>query len=425
VALLLEQLRGTDSVAVSAALWVAQNDVPGTAASAALAAGLPTLPEHRQVALTQALGSRADPAAVAALPVLARCGGKAVRLAAVQGMPRRRGAAAVLVDLLEDPDADVAAAAQSALAEWPDPAPDSALVARLDVATGTQRLAAIQLVGARGLPAAAPGLLRLARDPDPAARLAALRVLADLAGADDLPALLELLPAGAAPEEREALERALRTACGKAANPAACAGMLVRLLPKAEPGVTETLLRLLHGLGGEPACLAVLAATGDGNADLSALAYRLLAEWRTPEAVPHLLRLAGTSPQPTATLLCLRGCIRLAGSPETPVAQKFDLCRRLVPLAQREEEKKLLLGVLAGLPGPEALALTRPYLDEPATRAEAGAALLAIAEPLLSSPAAAPAKEALQALARSAAGTDQARRAEALLAKGAGSPAGN
>ncbi len=418
-ALLLEQLRGAEPAAVSAALWVVQRELPGAPVSRALATALPTLSEERQIALAHALCVRADPAALPALLELARGGAKGVRLAAVQGLPRFAGASVItlLIDLLADADGEIAAAAQAALAGWPGREPDAVLATRLGTAVGGQRLALFQLVGARRLSAAVPGLLQAARDPDPAVRLAALHELGDLAGAADLPTLLELLANAGAVAEREAVERALRTACNKAANPAGCAGTLAQLLAGAQPSLRQSLLRLLHGVGGTVACQAVLAATEDADAEVSAAAFRLLGEWRTPDAVPQLLRLAETSSHATGKLLCLRGCIRLAGSDATPVPQRLDLCRRLVPLAQRDDEKKLLLGVLAGLRAPEALPLALPYLDDPATRAEASAALLALAEPLLAGPAAAQAREALQAVVRSVPGTDPAQRAAALLPK--------
>lgn len=418
-AFLLDQLRGTDTVAVSTAFWVVQHELPGTAASQSLAAALSTLPDERQVALTQALCVRADPVTWPALLELARSGPKGVRLQAIAGLPYAAGSPAVarLVELLDDPDDAISAVAQNALAGWPGQGPDSALSARLDSTAGKRRLAAIQLVGARRLSIAVPGLLRVTREPDPTLRLAALRVLGDLAGAGDLSALLELLANTASPEDGEAIERALRTACGKAADPEVCAGLLAGLLPQAQSGPRQTLLRLLHGVGGAAACQAVLAATDDGDAEVSATAFRLLGEWHGPDVVPHLLRLAETSSHATARLVCLRGCIRLAGNSETPAAQRLDVCRRLVPLAQRDEEKKLLLGVVAGLSGPEALTLAQPGLDNPGTRAEAAAAILTLAEPLLTGPAAAQARQALQAVARSVPGTEAARRAEAMLPK--------
>ena len=93
------------------------------------------------------------------------------------------------------------------------------------------------------------------------------------------------------------------------------------------------------------------------------------------------------------------------------------MCRQAGPLIQRNEEKKLLLGVLGGIPAPDALSLVTPYLADPATQQEASAAVLAIAEQLAQGSDAAKALEPLQKVAQTASGADLARRAEALLAK--------
>jgi adenosylmethionine-8-amino-7-oxononanoate aminotransferase len=90
------------------------------------------------------------------------------------------------------------------------------------------------------------------------------------------------------------------------------------------------------------------------------------------------------------------------------------MVRDAATLAQQTEEKKLLLSALGSIKSPDALKLAAPYLDDPATKNEAAAAAVAIAEEILKLPDAA--KVAAQLVeplekAATAANADIARRA--------------
>lgn len=424
VALLVEALGGPDQALAATALWVAQHELPGDAASAALAKALPTLPAGVQPRLADALCSRLDAAALAAAVALARgegTGDRSVRLAAIRGLPRTRPRATPVADVLTaalgDPDEEVAAAAAGALGELPAGVADAHLTAMLQTAPGKGRAAAIQVVGARRIESAVPALLNAAADPDPTTRTAALRALGDLAGQEQVPRLLELLLSAATPEDCDNVEKALRGTLAKVPEPAVWADRLTALLPAAPPARQRSLLRLLHTLGGPAAFAAVRGATADADAETREQAYRLLSEWKTPDAAEGLLQAATAAVALSDRVLCLRGAIRLAGSRDLPAEQRLGLCRKAAPLVTRDEERKLLLGVLGGTPAVEALDLALPCLDEAAVRPEAALAVLAIAEPLARGPDAAKATAALEHVARAVPGTDQARRAQEILAQ--------
>lgn len=419
VPLLLAHLRSADPAMVSAALWVVQRELPGPQVTEALAAELPKLPVTPQLQLTRALCARADPAALPALRRLAAEGTRDLRVAVIRGLPQCRDSSVVptLIEALTDADPDVAKAAQKALTSLPGKDADTRLAPMLKSAQKPQRLLAIQLVGARSCAAALPALLQAAQDSDREVRTAALKVLEKLAGPDEFPPLLELLVNATEPDDIKAIERALRAVCAKAGKPAAHAKALIAVLPQAQPPLKRAVLRLLHVVGGNTSCQVVIAATKDAHEHVRAEAFRLLGDWKTAAAAPSLLELAKTSTDATGKLLCLRGYIRLAGSAELPVERRLDMCRHAAPLVQRDEEVKLLLGMLGGLPTADALPLATPYLETPAVRDEAGAAVLAIAEKLVKGGKNKAADKALQRVTQVAPDTDLARRAQALLAQ--------
>lgn len=82
-------------------------------------------------------------------------------------------------------------------------------------------------------------------------------------------------------------------------------------------------------------------------------------------------------------MICLRSYLALAGHGDLSIDQRLAMCRQAVPLVAKDDEKKLLLAALGGIVSAEALDLVRPYLDDAATKEEASAGTVNIADKLL------------------------------------------
>jgi HEAT repeat protein len=293
---------------------------------------------------------------------------------------------------LGDSDGEISQAAQDSLGKLPAKEADAAVAAMLAgpeqgarkaSAPPGRRIIAIELVGRRRMASAIPLLLRAAQDPDQPIRLASLKILEDLAGPDQMTALLDLLTGAKSAQEIDAAGRALAAACAKAEDPDACAERLAGVFAQTNPALKRTLLRVLCSVGGGKALHAVRVAVNDPDAEVKAAAIRALGEWRTMDAARDLLELARTSTNTTDKLLSLRSYIRLAGNKDAPADQRLAVCKQATALIERNEEKKLLLGMLGGIAAVESLAMTAPYLDDAATKEEACAAIVAIAEKLV------------------------------------------
>ncbi|MCF7734471.1 MAG: HEAT repeat domain-containing protein, partial [Akkermansiaceae bacterium] len=229
----------------------------------------------------------------------------------------------------------------------------------------------------RRIAAAMPALLKLMDDQNPAVRAAAVTSYAELAGEDELTALLDKLVQTTVPSEISAIERALGAICGAVGD--SCVPRLVEALAKAGPAAKPALLRTLGATGGATALAAVRGAVDDANKDVHTAAIRVLSEWKTGDAAPVLLELAKTSPAPVDKILSLRGYLGMADRPELPAQAKLAIYREAAAMIQRDDEKLLLLGGLAKLADPEGVSLAAPYLDEPAVKREAVAAVIAMA----------------------------------------------
>jgi len=236
--------------------------LPGVETTRALAAELDKLPAERQALLVQALGNRGDPAALPALLAAVKSAEKGVRLAAIRSLPKIGDASVIppLIEALASADAETSQAAQDSLSKLPGKEADAAVASLLDSAEQARRLTAIELAGRRRMSHAIPALLKAARDADPQVRLGALRVLGDLAGAEQQGALLELTISAGSPQEMEAAGRALSAVCAKVGNPDTCAEKLAGVMSHAAPALKPVLLRVLCSVGGGKALQAVRIA---------------------------------------------------------------------------------------------------------------------------------------------------------------------
>ena len=213
--LLLEQLKREDAAMFSVALRVGR-ELPGADVTQALAAELGKVPAGKQNLLIQILGDRRDAAAAPALLAIAGSGAAEVRVAAIRALTQLGSAAAVpvLADLAASGDPEVAKAALSGLAGFPGQDVNTAIVALVNKPDAKLRCLGIELIGRRRITGALAEVLRLANDADPQVCGASFKVLGELAGANEIPALLALLQKTPA---TQAAEDALAAACARQA----------------------------------------------------------------------------------------------------------------------------------------------------------------------------------------------------------------
>jgi HEAT repeat protein len=419
VALLRQHLKSNDYILFSAAVQTSL-ELPGAEVTQALTSEVSGLPADNQILITQALGKRGDAAALPTLFALAKSGAKSVRIAAIKAIPEIGHASAVpvLVELLGNGDRQISQAAQEAIAGLPGQEADSAVTAMLNSKETNRQLTGLEMIGRRRMVTSIPALLKAAREADPKVRPVALSKVGELGGPAELPTLLDLLMSLKESQDLNAAEEAVSNICTKADNPQSYTEKLTGLLAKAQPAQKSALLRVLGIIGGTNALRAVRAAVDDSNAEVHTAAIRALCGWKTTDAASELLALAKTSGNPNDKTLCLRGYIGLAARPELSAGQRLSMCREAAALIERNDEKKLLLGALGGVNSTDAIELITPYLDEPATREEAGTAIAAIAEKLLKDADASAASKLVGPLQKTievTTNTDLARRAKALL----------
>jgi HEAT repeat protein len=339
--LLVAALRGDDAALIRVAVRTSM-EMPGEEVTKAIAAEVGPAAGDKQRLLIGTLGSRGDAAAVPALLAVAKEGAAGVRQEAI-GSLAQIGSASVLpafVELAVGSDAEVARAARAALAGFSGGEADAAITGMLASADPKTQIVAIDLISQRRMSGAIPVLLRSAENSDPAVSIASLKTLGELAGVEEVPALLKILMTAKAPA---AAESALTAVCTRQVGPVN--GQLV--IQKAVYGdlpdgttadVTEKVAGIVHAgtlalevsntYFGDPAGGVVKHLRVDYTAN------GVAGSQTAPEGATMTFAVSATSPACTAALVGAMG-------------------------DAAPQPKAALLRILRAVGGPQALAATR------------------------------------------------------------------
>jgi HEAT repeat protein len=302
---------------------------------------------------------------------------KTVRLAAIRSAPP--AGSALFLRLLDSADEEEAAALRARLLMFKaeDVVPEAAR--RIETTPHPAKAVLIDILGEKGARGEIERVFRLAADPEPATRTAALGALAKLAGEFEIPSLVAMLEKAADADEIVRLQDAVAAAASRETDPARKGASLVDLLRTASPERKAAILRVLPKVGGERARLAVVEETAAADLRVQTAAVYALSQWPDLSASGDLLRIATTTASRRYRLLALDGCVRLIGRANMPAPRKLALYRDLLAQTFDDADKKAVLNGIAAVREPESLRLLAGALDSPALGETAAAALLELA----------------------------------------------
>jgi HEAT repeat protein len=297
-----------------------------------------------------------------------------VRLAALEavGMGGDASSVPLLAAIAAGDDEAERKAARAGLASLAGKGVDQKLVDGLGGGDLKTRLEMIRAVGVRGTAAAAPVLMRLARDDNNDIRRESLAALRNTAQPGDVASLAALVATPARPADRAEAARALGAVLRRS-DPSRVEETVKVYASAADSGARSALLPVM-GPGGNPQALEVLrSALKEDNPDVKRAAILGLTEWPDGTPIPDLLQTAHTASNPAHQVLALRGAIRLIGIP-TPgraARESVKLLADAMGLARQAEEKRAVLALLPRYPVEESLALAKASLNESQVGAEA------------------------------------------------------
>jgi len=361
-------------------------ETPGDNNTQLYADTLPSLPPDGQVALVRGLMARKDPLARPAVSTAAQSSDPAVKAAAVKALSVLGTAEDVpmLAALLDNADPALADAANYALTFMKGDSVNNGIASAAGSSPASVRAKLIELLANRRAEQALPIAVASLADAGPSVRVAALKALQPIAGQDQAGALLDALQKADDATERTAAERALVAVAGRTGDSLLPA--LIDAMKKADPDSAVALLHVFARIGNPEALQTVLDSLNSKKEPIREEAVRVLSDWPTLDAAPHLLELAASSDL-TRQVLGLRGYVRLVGIEPAP-ENKIKMLNEAMTLAKRPEEKKAVVGAWATVFATQSLDALRPALDDPDVQNEAAAAILAVAAEIAKNPAA-------------------------------------
>ena len=342
--------------------------IPGPQGTVFWVQHLEELPVAAQARIISMLGQRGDPAAGDAVRAALSAEDPAVRHAAVPALVTLDGDAAVpaLLQRLQS-EIDPAAIAQieTALRTLPLAGQMARLAQALPEVMPEARPALIRILTARAASDQRQAIYACLDDADRAVRRAAIRSLGQLAPADDAPRLLDIFLAMEKSGDRAAMQKTVARVLRKMPDPVARTALVADRMQSLSADGRSQLLPLLARLGGQPALDLLLQKTQSEDAGEREAAIRALATWPDSAAIRPLQRLARNDSVLAHHVLALRAAVRLLQQSHFPPDAKLRELKTLLVTARRPQEKKQVLAAIAGLGTEPALATVAQYLADP------------------------------------------------------------
>jgi hypothetical protein len=366
VQMALDLLSHADLEYRAVGLDVVRFGVRGDAATRRFSEVLAGLPAARQVELIGALADRGDKAALPAVSgLLAGAQDPAVRTAAILGLGALGGAAEVATAIQSLAAADPErAAAVGALRTIRGPEAAAALVAAAKAGDPDIRATLIDILAARRDRTALGDMVAAASDAEAPVRLAAMRTLAKLGGADQMAGMVKGVLAAPLGGERDEAERAVASVCRR--DPHA-AEIFLAEFKEAGDADREALLPALGRVGGPGAMAIVDGFIADARPETRRFGLVALTRWPDATVAPRLLDLIAKTQDAGERDTLLGGLIRIAPLPDNTLndAQKLDLLQKAMTLCRRDEDRSRVVERANAIRTVEAFRFVTPYLDDP------------------------------------------------------------
>ncbi len=384
VKIIVDVLNGDDVKMQAVAIGLAR-EIKGSEATKALAKSFGKLSSSGKVQMLSALAVRGDLVALPQVTEAVKSEDQVVQVAALKALGDLGDASVVglLAETAASAKGEVLQEARGSLYRLRGDAIDPAIIGAIDSADAAVKVELIKAVGERHNSKAVAALLKTTKDADGKVRVESIKVLRDIAGAEDLTGIVDVLVNTQSASELSASEKAVATVAAKADRSKAAEIVLSACLSAKDKKIKCSLMELLGGIGDDTALPILNGALKDSDADVKASAIRALSSWPNDKPINDLLAIAKGSDNNTHRVLALRGFVRIIGL--TTGDDKTKLYQQAIELATNGNEKRMVLSELASVKSYAGLKMAATYLDDDELKQEAEVAIVKIAEGIFAS----------------------------------------
>jgi HEAT repeat protein len=353
----------------AAALDQVRSSARGEAHTKTFAAQLPKLEPSAQASLVTALADRGDPAArPAVVELLSASQDEQVRAAALAALGEI-GTTDDLPTLVKALSASSSAerhAARTALARLRGDSTIKAIAADAQSAEAATKTTLIEVLATRRATEAMPVFLAASLDDNEQVRRAAMNALGQLAGGDQIAALVPAVLKAQKGFERDAAERNVAMVCGRIDNEDKRGDALIAALNEIGLSHRDELLSLVGRVGGKRLIDFVGdIATGD-DAGRRLLAIDALSKWPNASPADKLLEIAGKTSDPAEREQAFQGYVKLSAARDgRSDKERLDRMKQAMEAARTPEEQSLVINRCRTAYSVDSMRFVLPYLAKP------------------------------------------------------------
>lgn len=239
----------------------------------------------------------------------------------------------------------------------------------------------IKAVAQRPIPLAYPVLLKTVRSSNREISSESIRALQSLATEDQVVDLVDLL----IDKPGTATENLVIVTAEKIQNRNSCAeAVLGKYTSITSEQSKASMLRVMGKLGDENSVALIKKEYASKNATLHEAAFRAMSDWPGSDFMAEMKELAQSGNDAKTKILAFRAYLKAiqSSADEMKIEQKVDALIEAFSIAQRPDEKKMVIGALADYRSIKALYFVKGCQDNDTLRAEAEIGVLQICQKL-------------------------------------------
>ncbi len=227
----------------------------------------------------------------------------------------------------------------------------------------------IDILGQRGVQDAKALIKEALKSTEPTVRIASLKALEKLAGADDLSELTRFLLTRDKSTEKRTATEAVAASYSQTKDKKMAFQQLSTIYNSANENEKTTLLNVFKRIGDNQS-LALIETELNDKA-LKPAAIQALTDWPNEAALASLFRLAKSQEDLTTRVLAIRGALRIIQENPMDKLRKRWLYQDLMEICTRQEEKGMVLAAIGELKSLDALKYVAPYFQNDSLGLEA------------------------------------------------------
>lgn len=333
-------------------------------------------PPAVQADILSMLGRRGDKKALLYVTDALKSNNIGVRLAAIDASAELGGTSVIqdLVNTLIDTDkSQEIARIKAALLRLPTDQVTKVIAQHLGQGPLRARVAMLQILGVRRASSQRirDGVLDQIESDERSVRMAALQALDQIATADDLSRMLDLLTQLDADDEQKLLQKAIGTAAVQSSNPEKNANVVLDKIDHASGAQKARLLGFLSDFPTNRTLKKLIDNTQSSNGKVKRAAISALANWPYAPAVEPLLQFFQRSEDSELRQTALSGYIRLVKNLKFSSGDKVSRFAQALEAAKRASEKRTVLSALATVKTSSAVQLAARYSRDPEVQDQA------------------------------------------------------